>query len=94
MPSRKPLPLDHEQTQVTETPDNPVVRQRDLERAKWEARIGLLIVSGLIASPKAGGPSANEAISFLIQSAGTAASIAIAIALGAIGAIAAIRSLF
>lgn len=79
-------PLDHQQRIVTETEDNPVVRKLDLEeqlapireeqgKQKLVMRIGFGVLGALTASPKLGGPTAQQAVSEAAQTLGAAGSV-------------------
>lgn len=78
--------LDHEPVIVTETPDNPVVRQHDLQQSLEpirteliKHRIGLAFLGAMIALPKFGGPSATEVITAVADAIGTATTVAVGI---------------
>ena len=92
------LQLDHQQVQVTETPDNPVVRRLDLQetaepiRAELvKHRIGLAILGAMLLKLNVGGPPLDKVALAAIEGLGLVGSLIVSAALGAIGIIAALR---
>lgn len=61
--------LDEQPRIVTETSGDPVVRQHNLEPIRTELvkhRIGLFALGVMIASPKLGGPSAQQVLTSIV----------------------------